>query len=75
MPSWTISPPIAAVDVDEPSEAQLYPAAAAAVILTWRHQVLADLQSKGVLALDVFPEGMTAPLVNRYLEIKARHLL
>ncbi len=34
---------------------------------TWRHQ--------GVLSLDVFPEQMTAPLVNRYLEIKARHLL
>ena len=30
---------------------------------------------KGVLSLDVFPEQMTAPLVNRYLEIKARHLL
>jgi hypothetical protein len=27
------------------------------------------------LSLDVFPEEMTAPLVNRYLEIKARHLL
>jgi hypothetical protein len=33
------------------------------------------MQSKGVLALDVFPEHMTAPLVNRYLEVKARHLL
>ncbi len=32
-------------------------------------------QRKGVLSLDVFPEQMTAPLVNRYLEIKARHLL
>ena len=37
--------------------------------------MLTDLQSKGVLALDVFPEQMTAPLVNRYLEVKARHLL
>ena len=64
-----------AVDVEHPTEEQLYPAAAAADILSWRHQVLADLQSKGVLALDVFPEQMTAPLVNRYLEIKARHLL
>jgi uncharacterized protein (DUF58 family) len=53
----------------------LYRAAAAAEILTWRHQVLTDLQHKGVLSLDVFPEHMTAPLVNRYLEIKARHLL
>ncbi|MHC4178234.1 MAG: hypothetical protein ACYSWU_12055 [Planctomycetota bacterium] len=44
-------------------------------ILARRHQVLADLQSKGVLSLDVFPEEMTAPLVNRYLEVRARHLL
>jgi uncharacterized protein (DUF58 family) len=54
---------------------QMYRAAAAAEILTWRHQVLTDLQHRGVLALDVFPEELTAPLVNRYLEIKARHLL
>jgi uncharacterized protein (DUF58 family) len=56
-------------------ELDLYRAAAAAEILTWRHQVLTDLEHKGVLSLDVFPEDMTAPLVNRYLEIKARHLL
>jgi uncharacterized protein (DUF58 family) len=64
-----------AVDVEHPTEEQLWPAAAAADILAWRHQVLTDLQYQGVLALDVFPEQMTAPLVNRYLEIKARHLL
>lgn len=64
-----------AVDVEHPPEPQLWSAAAAAEILTWRHQVLKDLQSKGVLALDVFPESMTAPLVNQYLEVKARHLL
>ncbi len=62
-------------DVDQPSESQLYAAAAAAEILTWRKQVLTDLQGRGVLALDVFPEGLTAPLVNSYLDIKARHLL
>jgi hypothetical protein len=37
--------------------------------------VLTDLEHKGVLTIDVFPEDMTAPLVNQYLEIKARHLL
>jgi hypothetical protein len=37
--------------------------------------VLTDLHAKGVLSLDVFPEDLTAPLVNRYLDIKARHLL
>ena len=64
-----------AVEVEHPTEAQLWRAAAAAEILAWRHQVLTDLQSKGVLSLDVFPDQMTAPLVNRYLEVKARHLL
>ena len=64
-----------AVDVEQPREEELWQAAAAADILGWRHQVLTDLESKGVLSLDVFPDQMTAPLVNRYLEVKARHLL
>jgi uncharacterized protein (DUF58 family) len=53
----------------------LYRAAAASEIIDWRRGVLRDLERSGVLAIDVFPEQMTAPLVNRYLEIKARHLL
>lgn len=64
-----------AVADERPVGDMLYTSAAAAEILSWRHQVLTDLENKGVLALDVFPEQMTAPLVNRYLEIKARHLL
>lgn len=64
-----------AVEQEEPQGKDLWRAAAAADILAWRQQVLIDLQKKGVLALDVFPEEMAAPLVNRYLEIKARHLL
>jgi uncharacterized protein (DUF58 family) len=64
-----------AADTAYRTTSQLFRAAAAAEILTWRHQVLTDLEHQGVLALDVFPEDMTAPLVNRYLEIKARHLL
>jgi len=64
-----------AVEVEQPDGEALWQAAAAADILAWRHQVLSDLQSRGALTLDVFPEQMTAPLVNRYLEIKARHLL
>jgi uncharacterized protein (DUF58 family) len=64
-----------AADLEPLDDPQLYRAAAAAEILTWRHQVLRDLEHQGVLALDVFPEDMTAPLVNSYLEIKARHLL
>ncbi len=64
-----------AVAPEQPDARQLWRYAAAANIIAWRHQVLTDLHSKGVLSLDVFPEQMTAPLVNRYLEIKARHLL
>lgn len=62
-------------DVSHPHDEALFRAAAAADILSWRHQVLADLERRGVLSLDVFPEDLTAPLVNRYLDIKARHLL
>jgi uncharacterized protein (DUF58 family) len=56
-------------------EEALFRAAAGADILIWRNQVLADLDAAGVRALDVYPEELTAPLVNSYLEIKARHLL
>lgn len=62
-------------EVHQPEGEELFRAAAAAEILTWRQQVLADLNSHGVLSLDVFPEQLTAPLVNQYLEIKARQLL
>ena len=53
----------------------LFQAAAAADVISWRQQVLSDLQHQGVLSLDCFPEELSASLVNRYLEIKARHLL
>jgi uncharacterized protein (DUF58 family) len=62
-------------DVPSPEGESLYQAAVAADILTWRSQVLADLDAKGVLSLDVYPENLTTPLINSYLEIKARHLL
>jgi uncharacterized protein (DUF58 family) len=53
----------------------LYRGAAAAAMLNWRERILAGLRQRGVLTLDVLPDELTAPLVNRYLEIKARHLL
>jgi uncharacterized protein (DUF58 family) len=54
---------------------QLYQGAAAASLLTWRARVIEGLRRRGALTLDAFPEDLTAGLVNRYLEIKARHLL
>lgn len=52
-----------------------YCAGAAANILNWRKNLLRELECKGALVLDVFPEDSVAPLVNKYLEIKARRLL
>ena len=65
----------AAAERPDPEGPELFRAAAAAQIIGWREQVLTDLTHQGVRALDVFPEELTAPLVNQYLEIKARHLL
>ena len=62
-------------DSVNPSGPQFFRSAAAAEILNWRHQVLRDLEHRGSIVLDVFPEDMTAPLINKYLDVKARHLL
>lgn len=59
----------------ETNKSKLYEAAAAATMLTWRHETLTELERSGVLCIDAFPDELTAPLINRYLEIKARHLL
>lgn len=64
-----------AADTNWRDDAGLYRAAAAAEIVCWRHEVVKELQHQGVLSLDVYPEDMTAPLINQYLEVKARHLL
>jgi uncharacterized protein (DUF58 family) len=62
---------------DNPSNEStgLYQSAVAAEILCWRDQVIHDLRHRGSLVLDVFPDQMTAPLVNEYLQAKANHLL
>lgn len=52
-----------------------YRAGAAAEILNWRRRALRRLEARGALVLDVFPEDAAAPLINKYLEVKARRLL
>ncbi len=64
-----------AADSPDGGKFQMYRAAAAADILLWRDQVLKDLEHRGVLVVDAFPDELTAPLVNQYLEVKAKHLL
>jgi uncharacterized protein (DUF58 family) len=65
----------AAADSPDGGPHQMYAAAAAADILLWRHERIVELQHRGVLVIDAFPEDLAAPMVNEYLKIKAKHLL
>jgi uncharacterized protein (DUF58 family) len=62
---------------DNPSmdDSVLYRSAAAAQLLIWRNEVIQKMENAGVLSVDAFPESLTTPLVNRYLQAKAKHLL
>ena len=62
-------------DFPDTDDSVLYRSAAAAQILTWRHEVIHRMQRQGVLVVDAFPEQLTSPLVNQYLEAKAKQLL
>jgi uncharacterized protein (DUF58 family) len=52
-----------------------YVRAAAAELLLFRDRVIREIERRGALVLDVGPGELTPALINRYLEIKARHLL
>lgn len=58
-----------------PGEPAPYVAAAAAEALSWRDRLIRDLKRSGALVLDVLPHELSPNLINRYLEVKARHLL
>ena len=58
---------------DDP--ARLYEAAAAEELLAARAEALERMRRSGVSVLDVSPHAMTAAVVNRYLELKARGAL
>ncbi|MBQ6829044.1 MAG: DUF58 domain-containing protein [Thermoguttaceae bacterium] len=60
---------------DATADELFYRAGAAAEILNWRRRTLRRLEARGALTLDVFPEDAAAPLINKYLEVKARRLL
>jgi uncharacterized protein (DUF58 family) len=65
-------------DIRQPAAApdsQLHLAAAAAEAITWRERLVRDLQKGGALVLHVPGREMTPAVVNRYLRIKAQHLL
>jgi uncharacterized protein (DUF58 family) len=52
-----------------------YTAAAAEELLSARAEALERMRRLGAIVLDVSPSAMTAAVVNRYLEIKARGML
>ena len=62
-------------DYPDMDDSVLFRSAAAAQMLTWRNEVIKRMQRQGVLVVDAFPEQLTSPLVNQYLEAKAKHLL
>ncbi|MDQ6828233.1 MAG: DUF58 domain-containing protein [Gemmatimonadota bacterium] len=65
----------AAIPREHPSSTRLYESAAAEELVTARDEALLRMRRAGVSTLDVPPRAMTAALINRYLEIKARAAL
>ena len=66
------------VEIDELVEGagvDPYVRGAAAELSGFRDRLVRDLKKQGALVLDVSPAQLTPQLINRYLEIKARHLL
>ncbi|MBX3132876.1 MAG: DUF58 domain-containing protein [Gemmatimonadaceae bacterium] len=61
-----------AVPRAETSDTELYATAAAAEMLESREEALERMRRAGAVVLDVSPEVMTASVINRYLELKAR---
>ena len=53
----------------------LYLRGAAAELVTFRDRLTREMKRRGALVLDVAPRDLTPALVNRYLDVKARHLL
>jgi uncharacterized protein (DUF58 family) len=60
---------------EDDDEATLYRRAAAAELLGWHDRLVRRLRALGAHVLDVEPKQLTVDLINRYLEIKVRHLL
>ena len=62
---------------DQPPEsaAQFWRAGAAATLVQWRAGVIDRLRAAGALVIDCELKQLSAEVVSRYLEVKARHLL
>jgi uncharacterized protein (DUF58 family) len=56
-------------------DGDLFVAGAAAETILWRERLVRDLKAGGALVLHVPPRQTTPAIINRYLQIKAQHLL
>lgn len=63
------------VSVVPGDDLEAFQAAAAAEMLLGLSLKLAELERSGVMVLDAIPENLSADMISRYLDIKARHLL
>jgi uncharacterized protein (DUF58 family) len=61
--------------VSEPRTGDLYVGAAAAEAVLWRERLVRDLKAGGALVLHIPPRKTTPAVINRYVQIKAQHLL
>ena len=67
---------VKAIAEQTPADArEMFRAAAAQEWVERRESLLSRLRQGGALTLETTPEGMTAAVLNRYLEIKERGLL
>jgi hypothetical protein len=57
------------------SDIDAFQIAAAAEMVHTQTRQIAELSHSGLLVLDTLPEQLSADLISRYLDIKARHLL
>jgi uncharacterized protein (DUF58 family) len=57
------------------SDIDAFQVAAAAEMVHTQTRQIAELSHSGLLVLDTLPEQLSADLISRYLDIKARHLL
>ncbi|MFN0054492.1 MAG: DUF58 domain-containing protein [Planctomycetales bacterium] len=57
------------------SDVEAFQIAAAAEMVHAQAVQIAELQQGGLLILDALPEQLSADLISRYLDVKARHLL
>ena len=62
----------AALPAPDADPAKLYESAAAEELVMARAEALRGMRQTGVDVLDISPRAMTASVINRYLEIKAR---